>query len=226
MKKMKTKVFLICFTGIDGSGKTTLSKELVKLLNRKGVKCKYVYGKLNPFISKPFILIGREIFLRGKNPFKDYSEYSNSKRRVIMKHYFLSRIYQKILLFDYMLQIFFKIKLPLMLDKNIVCDRYVYDTIITDIAIDMYSKGRIIKLLNNLQHFFPDPDITFLVDLPEEIAYKRKDDIPSIDYLKERRKIYLEVGEKFGMVVLDGSKSLEELRKEIQKYLTVIINKL
>ena len=215
---MKSRAFFICFTGIDGTGKTTLSKELAELLNEKGVKCKYVYARLNPFILKPFILLGGLVFLRGGEISENYFEYSNTKRRAIEKHSFLSWIYQQILLFDYILQIFFKIKLPLIFGKNIVCDRYVYDTVITDLSVDMnYQKDRVISLLNKLLHFFPEPNITFLIDVPEEIAYNRKDDTPSIKYLRERRDIYLDVGKEYGMVILNGSKSLKELKEEIGK---------
>ena len=202
---------------MDGSGKTTLSKELVELLNKKGIKCKYVYGRLNPFILKPFILIGDWLFLRGKDISKNYSEYSNTKRKAIEKHSFLSKVYQQILMFDYSLQIIFKVKLPLIFGKNIVCDRYIYDTMITDLSVDMnYSRDKVTNVLKNLLRFFPEPNITFLIDVPEEIAYKRKDDTPSIEYLRERREIYLDVGRKYGMIILDGSKRLEELQLELQ----------
>lgn len=214
---MISKGFLICFTGMDGTGKTTLSKELVELLNKKGVKCKYVYARLNPFILKPFIVIGELVFLRKKDIFKNYSEYANTKREAIEKHSFLSKVYQQILLFDYLLQIFFKVKVPLMLGKNIVCDRYVYDTVITDLSVDMnYSKDRVMELLNDLLRFFPEPDITFLIDMPEETAYQRKNDTPSIKYLKERREGYLELGKEYGMMILDGAKNLTELKNMIQ----------
>ena len=215
---MKTNGFLICFTGIDGAGKTTLSKELVESLNKEGVKCKYVYARLSPRILKPFILIGDLIFLRRKDISGNYFEYSNTKRKAIEKHSFLSRVYQQILLLDYVLQIFFKVKLPLTFGKNIVCDRYVYDTVITDLSVDMaYSKDRIIDLINNILRFFPKPDIAFLIDVPEEIAYQRKNDTPSIEYLKEKRERYLDVGKGYRMKILDGSKSLEELQCEIER---------
>ncbi len=214
---MKTRGFLICFTGIDGSGKTTLSKELVELLNKKGIKCKYVYARLNPFVLKPFILIGESIFLRGRDISENYLEYSDTKRKAMAKHSFLSSVYQRILLFDYMFQIFFKVKLPLILGKNIICDRYVYDTVITDLSVDMnYSEDIVISLLDDLLRFFPEPNIAFLVDLPEKIAYQRKSDIASIEYLKERRGMYLDVGRKYNMMILDGSKGLVESKELIQ----------
>ena len=215
---MKTKGFLICFTGMDGTGKTTLSKNLVKSLKEREIECKYVYARLTPFISKPFMVIGRLIFLHGKNMFENYSDYSNTKRTAIERNSFLSRIYQQILLLDYMLQIFFKVKVPQIFGKNIVCDRYIYDTVITDLSVDMnYSKDKVINMLDNLLRIFPEPDTTLLIDVPEEIAYQRKNDTPSIEYLRERRDTYLNVGNKYKMVILDGTKKLEELQCEIEK---------
>jgi len=216
---MRDKVFLICFIGIDGSGKTTLSKELVKLFNKKGVKCKYVYARLNSLISKPLILLGHWLFLRNRNMFKNYVEYSATKKKLIKKHSLLSSIYQKILLFDYLLQMLFKVKLPMTLGKSsIVCDRYLFDTVITDLSVDMnYSKDETMRLIDKLLFFIPKPDVTFLIDISEEIAYHRKDDVPSIEYLKERRKRYLDIAKQYDMVILDGSRQLEELICDIEK---------
>ena len=215
-KSSRTKAKLICFTGIDGSGKTTLSKILVEALNKNGVKCRYVYGRLEPFLLKPFISIGRRIFLKGKDMFENYTEYSNTKREEMKRNSFLSWAYWNILLFDYLLQLLFKIRLPYMLGKNIVCDRYVYDTVITDLSVDMsYSKSEIRNMIKRFFYIAPKPDLSFLIDLSEEIAFQRKDDTPSIEYLKERRKIYLEVGKEEGMMILDGSKNLNEIQQRV-----------
>ena len=106
---MNNKAFFICITGIDGAGKTTLAKGIVELLNEKGVECKYVYARFDPFLLKPLILIGEHLFLRKTNIFEDYSRYSNMKKDAIKKHNLLSKIYRQILLFDYFLQIFFQV---------------------------------------------------------------------------------------------------------------------
>ncbi len=215
------KGFLICFTGLDGTGKTTLSKRLTKFLGTQGIKCSYVYARLKPFISRPFIVIGEIVFLRKKNIFENYIEYSNIKKNAIKKYSFLSAIYQQILILDYILQIFLKINIPLILGRNIVCDRYIYDTVITDISVDMnYSKGKVIKTLYKLFYLCPKPDIIFLVDIPENIAFARKNDIPSIMYLKDRRDAYLIVGKEFNVSILDGTKSLNMLDSMIQKIVT------
>lgn len=215
---MSKKHFFICFTGMDGTGKTTQAKELTKSFNQRGIKCKYVYARLNPFILKPFILIGEQVFLRKKDIFENYSEYSNIKQEAIKKHSALSEIYKGIMLFDYLIQISINVTLPLILGKSIVCDRYVFDTIVTDISVDMdYSKEKTMRLLSKLLNLFPKPDMTFLIDVSEEIAFQRKDDTPSVEYLTERRVAYLEVAKEYNMILLDGAGTLEGIKNEIEK---------
>jgi len=205
----------ICFTGIDGSGKSTLAKALVTKLELRGIKSKYVYGRFQPLMLSLVNFIGRVLFLHGKDIFKDYIEYSHTKK-ALFGNRLLSSIYGLLLLFDYFFQIIFKIWLPIMLGKNIICDRYIYDTIVTDLAVDLnYSQKKIERMLKTCLSFFPKPDLVFLVDVPEEIAYYRKNDVPSINYLKDRRRIYLDMGHKCGMKILDGLKELVELETAI-----------
>jgi len=220
----KRKGMFICFTGIDGSGKTTLAKSLVDAMEQKGVKAKYVYNRYIPIILRPLMLVGRWLFLRGKDVFENYEDYTDAKKSASKKHPFWATLYQRILLFDYFFQILFKIKLPLFFGKNIVCDRYIYDTIVTDLSVDFnYSKEEIKNLLDKLLSFFPTPHITFLVDLPEEIAFQRKDDLPSVDYLRDRREKYLYLGKECEMIILDGSMPLEEVEHIIEKNVEEVI---
>ena len=213
--KGKKRIF-VCFTGIDGSGKTTLARAMTERMNSSGLKYEYVYNRLTPFLLQPFILIGHKLFLRGKDINENYAEYSDTKKRVIRNNP-LSHVYQWLLLLDYSIQVFVKVSVPLMRGRNIVCDRYVYDTLATDLAIDFsYSDKNIEQTLKRFFRLFPKPDLTFLVDVPEELACQRKTDVPSIEYLRERRQVYLKIARQYGMTVLDGSKSLAELEAEIE----------
>lgn len=210
---MISKPFLMCFTGIDGTGKTSLSKEIAKEMNERGFKCRYVYARLNPILLRPFIKLGDLLFLRQKNIFKNYHDYSKTKEKAITNHATLSSIYLYILLADYFLQLFFKVKIPLLLGENVVCDRYVYDTIITDLSpFFNYSNTDLRNLLANIGSIFPKPDKIFLIDIDEGIAFRRKSDVPSIDYLIERRKLYLEFSQYCKMTVLDGTKDITYLK--------------
>lgn len=211
------KGVLICFTGIDGSGKTTLAKALVAGLGAEGLGSRYVYGRLRPIILRPVFLLGKALFLRKKDMHKDYVEYSHAKKG-LLENRVLSALYESLVLFDYFFQMTIKIRLPLTIGRDIVCDRYVYDTVVTDLAVDLkYPQSRISKTLRRYLWLFPRPNLVFLIDVPEEIANRRKDDVPSVKYLEERRKLYLEVGREQGMVILDGSKSRDEVRDAAQK---------
>jgi len=201
---------LICFIGIDGSGKTTQAKVLCESLARTGIKTRYVWTRFEPKLIKPLVAMAKGLFFRGKDVFRDYADYVNTKRN-LSKNTILLTTYQYLLLLDYSLQIFQKVKVPLMRGEVIVCDRYIHDTV-ADLAVDYgYSDEETQKLLRSYLRLFPNPDLVFLLDLPEELAYQRKSDVPSIDYLTQRRKIYLNMGKEYNAVALDATKGLIEL---------------
>ena len=219
---LKKRGIFICFAGIDGSGKTTLSNLVVTLLEERGIKSSYVYNRYLPLILKPFMIIGEKVFLHKNDFFGDYNDYSETKKAKTKRYPFLANIYQTILIIDYSFQILFKIKIPMLLGKNIICDRYIYDTIVTDLSVDFnYSEEKIERISRHVGKLFPKPDIVFFVDVPEEVAFSRKDDVPSIQYLRDRRHIFAKVASIFNMKKLDGTKKIEELLIDIRNEIGV-----
>jgi len=210
------KNFFVCFSGVDGSGKTTQVEALIEEMKKNGIETKYVWNRFEGRMLTPFTAITKMIFFHRKGAIANPTDYCDTKKR-LLKNCVLSVGYQYFLLFDYFFQILFRVRIPLIHGKNIVCDRYVYD-IIADLSVDFnYSEERVKRMLKNLLYLFPKPDLIFLIDVPEEIAYQRKDDVPSIDYLKERRKVYLNIGKKYRMIILDGCKDLRKLKELVRK---------
>jgi len=213
--RKKTRAILICFTGLDGSGKSTLAKALVKELKGRGVESRYVYGRFAPLLIKPLLVLGRLLLLRGLQQNEDYNQYSAGRNEVLKKRW-LGVVYQFLMLFDFWWQMLVKAAIPLKLGKNVVCDRYTYDTVI-NLAVDLsYSENRMDRMLNRFSKFLPRPELVFVMDVPEEIAFQRKRDIPSMDYLKERRELYLHLQSKSGTIILDSTDDLENLKSIIR----------
>jgi len=109
------------------------------------------------------------------------------------------------------IQVNWKVTLPLFMGHTLVSDRYLYDTLINvGLGIGLSHD----KILSNnvcFSRFFPNPDLIFFLDIPEEIAFSRKDDVPDILYLRERRELYKQFAQIFPMITLDGTLPVDEL---------------
>ena len=76
------KPILICFVGIDGSGKTTQAKELFSWMQSEGIKAKYVWNRFEPRLISPVIRVGKAIFMPGKDIRKDYDRFVDSRGKI------------------------------------------------------------------------------------------------------------------------------------------------
>jgi dTMP kinase len=206
MKSAKTGKFIV-LEGIDGAGKDVQAKQIARYLKKKG--CKVVitkeYRKHSAIGKKITKLVKTE-----KDPRKKAAQY------------------YKLFLQDRREHIKELITPSLARGKIVVCIRYKYSTIVYQEAQGMSSK----KTISD-QKSFPIPDLTLILDLDAGIALKRlakrskeRTVFENKEFLKKIRKNFLALKKKLkkdNLVIIDASKSIEGVFKEIKKHVDSIL---
>lgn len=194
---MKRGKFIV-FEGIDGCGKSTQIWKLAKYLSELS-KYNHVLVTRNPYKSREI----REI-LALKEPAETQAEK-------------LAELFIK----DREEHIKELINPHLEKGHYVICDRYIFSTIAYQSA-----QGLPTNKLVEMQKNFPLPNIIFILDLSIETASERmkkdgRDEHKfeaSLDFQKKVRQNYLELKNYFpkeNIIIIDGSKSIEEIEKQI-----------
>lgn len=213
---------LICFVGIDGSGKTTQARETAHWLRGQNIAVRYVWGFSRLWLTSSLIKIGKVFFFRNRNIYKDYPAYDVSKKK-LFQHPILCRSYEALYLAEYACSTLFRVWLPRRLGLTVVCDRYVFDTVVS-LATDLsYSEEGMKALLRKLLRLLPAPDAVFFIDLPERAAYERKTDVPSLEFLTEKRKLYSTLLGEYDVDTIDGLAPAEAIQAAVREKLGRLI---
>jgi dTMP kinase len=174
---------LLCFIGVDGSGKTSHASRLTLYLSQKGYSCKYVR-----VISRPILLYFFLIFTKlceYWGPFKKgvwLNPIFNAPESVAKN---LGKIYRLLLLVDYALIIFLKVILPMRLKRVLICDRYVFDVII-ELALSNLLTRRFAKALLSISPF---PNVIFFLNASFTDINKRRAEF-SPEFLIKKQEMY------------------------------------
>lgn len=216
---LRRKGFLISLMGVNGAGKSTITKELMQhylpLTNFLGIKQQsYYFGwKASSHFAKVGSKIGRR-----KDVFKKVALNNPQQKTSLFQESLF--IYNYI---DYLYRYFFSIYPQLKKKKIIISDRYFYD------LYGQYPAATKSKILQILIKIFPSPNQSFILDAPLE-AISRRD---KADYnLKEengKRKImnkdYLQ-GQRERFKILANEKGFRTIstQKEIQECLRIIVD--
>jgi len=218
-KPRKNKIVNI--VGIDGSGKSTLGKGIADSLSKDGIKVQLIYCQYFAKLLYPIKRLAKHTVMKKTDEFTDYKKYIKKKTGFTQNHKVLGSIYIAIWLIDYSMHIFFKVTLKLDKFEVNVIDRYLFDIVVNISILAGWRFEQANRILSILFHLHPEPDLVIYVDLPEEVAFSRKDDIQSIRYLEERREFYLRLAKHWKFEIIDGAKKKEEILEEA----TALINR-
>jgi len=193
---------IIFLSGIDGSGKTTLAKSLVEALENKGFEVDYVWYRWTAFFSYPLLALCRVLGYTKKKGYLVVREYHRNAA--------IAALWAILYPLDYTLCSLAKIRITRKANSVIVFDRFIPD-IIADVIfqtrINILKKfvGKII-----LSHLKKEIFLGIILDVNEEVAISRKDDIPNQNYVEFKRPIYRILAHMMGWRILDGCNSVDE----------------
>lgn len=209
---MSEKKF-IGIMGPDGAGKSTQARLLIEKLTNEGFDCRYAWLRFSHIISLPLLAIARILGY-------SHVESLESGRKIgyhnFDESFLLSRIYPMVLFVDVFVIYVFKILAPRYFwGKTIVCDRYIYDTIVHIVIstgreefFSTYTCKAFISLI-------PQDSTFFILNGQEEILRLRRDDVEADDTLEEQIRLYAKISDVYDIQTIDIEHSKEEIHSSI-----------
>jgi dTMP kinase len=189
----KNRGVFIVLEGIDGSGKTSVASMIINELSIKGFKTLYTF---EPTDSEIVNLVKTKLGdLR--DPYIDTLTFA----------------------LDRLLHVKSKIIPALKQGYVVVCDRYYYSSVAYQGA-----QGAPIEWILEVNKWILKPDIAIYLDVEPAIAIKRKSGISSrfpefekLELQYKIREIYLKLVELGLLVLIDASRSLNDVYSDVRK---------
>jgi len=201
------KYKFITFEGIEGCGKSTQAKNLYDILIQKNIDATITREPGGTLASEKI----RAILL------DDNIEKLETKTEILLN--FASRI-------EHVEKL---IKPALSSKKIVICDRFFDSTFV----YQGYGFGADLEVINNIKDIAIkdfSPDITFLIDIPVEIAFSRIKDRSSnnryekldISFHQRTRDGFIAIAKKNNRIkIIDGTKTINEIAQDINKILEI-----
>jgi thymidylate kinase len=209
---MTQKPMFICITGIDGVGKTTHVNLILGHLKEKGIKCQYKWLRFHHLFSLPLLAFCRiagytRLSTLGGTQKCSYHEFYRSR--------LISTLYPWILLIDTTIFTTIKVYIPMLLGNSIVCDRFVYDTLI-DIAVatknhEIHNKkvGKLfLKLIPKNANFV-------MLNLDKKVILSRRNELKDDMTFDERFALYQRYTDMFSIDIVNNENTIEEVKNSI-----------
>jgi len=213
--------FLVSFSGIDGSGKSSHAQLLEKCLAHYGLSTSYRWSRCaTSGVTRFFSVCGQTLFWRRANSQKGEPT-SAAKRRKRLSNPLLRFFWSYVMAADMTISYFFRAGLPLLWGKIVICDRYVFDT-----AAEIESSLPVVDRWNKLAirlmlALTRKPDIAYFLDVPGDISTQRRDSNSDTDSLQRQRNVYIELAELYHLRIKrtdhDFSDNTDEILGEVAR---------
>lgn len=205
----------IVLTGLDGCGKSSN----ISLLKQDPDFAQYcfVWTRWKPLLLRPaYWLLKKAAGQRQASPSDREGDKSKLKRK-IFKTPFVRNLWMFLALADYLIQFQVKVMPLILMKRKIVFDRCYLDLFIDQGINFGYSPEKIEQEIRRHRWLFPRIDQYIYLKVSPDSCMKRKDDIPDINYLKQREVVYEHLAQRCQWSVLDAEASLDVISDQIKR---------
>jgi len=206
---------LICIIGPDGTGKTTQANLLVEHLRNQGVNCDYEWLRIHHFFSLPVLACARLMGLSSV-------ETLESGRRIGYHHFERSKtisfLYLVFLWLDTLMFTGLKAHIPVKIfNKQIVCDRFVYDTLV-DLSLSTNNEQIFSNVVGKcFMSLVPSNTTALMLIAKEEVLMSRRDDIYHDKLIKRKIATYRKIAVQYGIPTIDSNQDIKKVQIDILK---------
>ena len=196
---MERRGFFICVEGLDGCGKTTQAKILVRKLQRMGYNTVYTaepsHGKIGRFIKRYYLYRGKRVSSIVEALLFAADRYEHVENEII----------------------------PALKDgKIVVSDRYMYSSLAYQGAV-----GLSLDWIRKINEHAVTPNLAIFIDVEPDTVIKRlkpkKSVMENLETQRKVREVYLKFVENGELVKVNGNKSKNEVADEI---FSIVLNSL
>src|SRR6266581_2404179 len=157
--------FLITFSGIDGSGKSSQVVSLIETLSTRHIPVVRAWAGNKPALSYPFLALLRLLGFTKRKKIQGLV----FVQRDIRRNKIIARLWPLVLALDFVPKALVSVTIPIRRGRVVICDRYVYD-FIAELSQEGLLGPRGRRILLGL---LPRPNLAFLMDVDVELAWKR-----------------------------------------------------
>jgi thymidylate kinase len=201
----------IFLTGVDGTGKTSLSRILRKHLKQNGLKIDIVWSRFNNYSSLPFLAItrlsGHNYYLKYGNTLFGFHNFENLSN--------LRYLFAFLQALDVNIACYKNILRPQKKNDIIICERGPCDTL-----VDVISDTGLFSLMNNnigklFLCMIPKSSKTILISRTKDNIVNSRPELQHDNKLEMRMRLYDDLAKKFHWNIVDNNSSLETAKKQI-----------